>query len=104
MRLIDADALKSHLDRLECNGGSANDREIVDKMLHKVFLQIIDDEPTIDAQPVKRGRWYYDNAKDQCFCTECGNYTYIGKFENEILSNYCPDCGADMREEAHNVD
>ena len=90
-RLIDADALHKQIFADNC--GDLSKKENVAQILLR-----IEKAPTIavDAQPVKCGRWHYDNAKDQCFCTECGNYTYIGKFENEILSNYCPHCGTKM--------
>ncbi len=112
VRLIDANALKSHLDRLECDGGSANDREIVDKMLHKVFPQIIDEEPTIDAQPVKRGRWsecWRDPERNviSVICSACDNasLTHLPKKDLPIEDvpkkiciqmPYCSKCGARM--------
>lgn len=96
MRLIDADSLIATLQLLDCETNNMKEKSIVEFVLHKVLPKIINDEPTADAQPVKCGRWYYDNARDQCFCTECGNYTYIDKSGNEIISNYCPDCGAKM--------
>lgn len=104
VRLIDADALKSHIDRLECNGGSANDREIVDKMLHKVFPQIIDNESTIDAQPVKRGKWseYSRNALETYIeCTNCciaSRPIHLQMVTKDVsgLPDFCPNCGAEM--------
>lgn len=40
------------------------------------------------AQPERKtGRWIDDN------CSECGQYVYHGD-----ARNFCPNCGADMRE------
>jgi NAD-dependent SIR2 family protein deacetylase len=33
------------------------------------------------------------------YCSECKNETYLNEEGEEILSDYCPFCGADMREE-----
>ena len=61
------------------------------------------------AQPErKRGRWIYgeDNlgtGRDGWFCSECGHfemwdYSADMKSAELNLPNYCPNCGADMRE------
>ena len=57
-------------------------------------------EPTIDAVPVRRGKWglKWDSEKDpkrlfvRIVCSECNLHT-------GMKSNFCPNCGADMREE-----
>ena len=47
--------------------------------------------PMIDAEPIKYGRWLYVcNAAVKCSCCSAILATQ---------SNYCPNCGADMREE-----
>lgn len=62
-----------------------------------------------DAQSErKRGRWIYgeDNlgtGRDGWFCSECGHfelwdYSADMKSAELNLPNYCPNCGADMRE------
>ena len=57
-----------------------------------------------DVREVKRGKWIKDS--DVAFfwkCSECGCYLFWRKEEyllrNEDEPNYCPNCGADMREE-----
>ena len=61
------------------------------------------------AQPEReRGRWIYgeDNlgtGRDGWFCSECGHfelwdYSADMKSAELNLPNYCPNCGADMRE------
>lgn len=52
------------------------------------MLDEIEALPTIKAEPVRHGRW-------ECggFCSECG-------LDNEERkTTFCPNCGADMREE-----
>lgn len=43
-----------------------------------------------------RGSWKYDPEIDHTkgHCTACGHYARYGEF-----TNFCPDCGADMRKE-----
>lgn len=70
----------------------------------------------IDAEPVRRGRWIAVSSFDACggdeeawmahgnptayhYCSECKNETYLNEEGKEILSDYCPFCGADLREE-----
>ena len=55
--------------------------------------------PAADVRPVVRGKW--KDAMQSCHdsphvkCSVCGEYywRYFKKF------NFCPNCGADMREE-----
>ena len=69
----------------------------------KDAIGILNATPAVDVQPVKRGRWIdiYEWAKmhdsipsGMCtyyWCSECQE-------EQEKKSNFCPACGADMRE------
>ena len=53
----------------------------------------IDAQPTIDAEPVRHGKWIeYPIADGMNQCSECG----VLRFGE---SNYCPNCGARMDEE-----
>ena len=57
--------------------------------------------PTVDAKPVRHGRWimlepYGAHHTHRRKCSECG------EIKAKELTNFCPNCGADMREE--NVD
>lgn len=75
MRLIDADALK------------VPSEEMIAKM-------VIDSAPTIDAVPVRHGKWIDTQEKEEWYgslykCSLCGS----GLIETD---NYCPKCGARM--------
>lgn len=63
---------------------------------------IINLMPTIETKPVRRGRWIpteYDGYSDgnpvyDTFeCSECG---HEHKGEDDTLTAFCPDCGAQM--------
>ena len=51
---------------------------------------------TIDVREVKRGEWVHDGSdwKYRFLCSVCG-YKLMG----ENPTNYCPNCGADMKED-----
>ena len=53
----------------------------------------------IEALERKRGKWIEINdGLVKGYCSQCGWLSYY--YENKIIGmNYCPNCGADMREE-----
>ena len=53
----------------------------------------IDTMPAADVQPVKRGKWEICSDGYYPYCSECKAEPESGK-----MTNYCPHCGADMRE------
>lgn len=61
------------------------------------ILQMIDEQPTVDAEPVRHGRWIRDEFGTRCGA--CGLYAYRDKFDQPWESPYCPHCGARMDEE-----
>ena len=76
MRLIDADALKAELLRLNFSPA--------------IVMAAIDRMPTVDAVPVVHGRWMKDG--DCVVCSECGEEHAW----DEYRATYCEDCGAKM--------
>ena len=111
MRLIDADALKKKARyAFESNTGG--------HIPPVVSADDIDDAPTIEAEPVKRGPWIGDGYYEKpCVCSYCGAEAhYISTFKETydydweenlqstgfeeiceyIKSDYCPNCGAKM--------
>ena len=47
------------------------------------------------------GRWITDSYKGyitSATCSCCGKYALLDGVEDFVLSNFCPDCGADLRE------
>ena len=66
MRLIDADALKASIEEKDRYNLGGENRIIVCGML--------DDAPTIDAEPVKHGHWIDDH--DYAICSLCDRVIY----------------------------
>ena len=66
-------------------------------------MNAIDEMPAADVQPVKRGRWEKDEKGQFHHCSECEAETFRdvdswGLDYGEYLSDFCPCCGAYMRE------
>lgn len=105
MRLIDADALiediKSFWDWDSIDGITAT-------TVLKQTMTDISNAPTIDAEPVRHGRWIVeDNPGTGWYlveCSECGeNVTSTAPCigfppDAEVTWDYCPYCGAKMDE------
>lgn len=91
MRLIDADALNMEiLRRLKIVSPD------VAKYTNGV-LNFIANASTIEAEPVRHGRWV--KRGQDIFCSECdeeSGYTWAGASR---YSDYCPNCGAKMDKE-----
>ena len=77
-RYIDADALKQNT------------------YYSKEIYQAIDDAPTVDAVPVKRGQWLKGDYKTVSGkCSVCGWVAIY--YETDVCGMpYCPNCGAYM--------
>lgn len=68
----------------------------------KDIFDYIYDFPAVDAQPVKHGRWNYENLKDgfgKITCSCCGESINVSPYRYEDLKEYekfCSNCGAKM--------
>lgn len=92
-RYIDADKLKKHYSWWQ--GGTL--AKTLDEM-KRDFDTIVDLQPTIEAEPIKHGRWIKVD-KHTVKCSECSNYLDMrGVNAGRGDAGYCPNCGADMRE------
>ena len=100
MRLIDADALcrtislnimaykklltnkitiRSQIDKDKINSIIDGFRECID---------IVYNEPRVIAEPIRHGHWVMDKGYNECSICGC----------NEVVTPYCPQCGAKMDE------
>ena len=109
MRLIDADALEKRMnERLraltkECgyyDGYTCGFDE---------GCTAVEDAPTIDPESLRpKGNWdgeadgYADGelVYDVWYCSECNHCIDDGTDDPDMLPNFCPNCGADMRGES----
>ena len=85
MRLVDADPLLEQMKRRKDYVGRPSDP-----------VCLVEDAPTVDAVPVKHGRWVFgvdsETGERDLYawtCSEC-NEKYPWQ------PNYCPNCGAKM--------
>ena len=106
MRPIDADALKKMVGKSDCLSinlpGFAS-------IAIAGLKTLIDEQPTVDAVPVVHGAWEEETVGSieenaviadwqSARCSACKRYLttpYMYYFEHY---NYCPNCGADMRD------
>lgn len=89
VRLIDADALMEVYTRHEFSSDMGD------------AIEILDNFSTMDAVPVRHGKWTRENNYGIWKCSECGckinrKYPLKGNIWNYY---YCPNCGAKMDEE-----
>lgn len=55
--------------------------------------------PAADVRPVKRGKWMPKNEIGDC-CYQCSDCGFVRDAYILDIGNYCPNCGADMREKS----
>ena len=96
-RLINADdMIKSLMDMTfyDEEGHTIDDYE--DRLA--IVKSFVDSVPTVEAQPVRHGRWDYVTVVDEGFwrCSNCG--TPSEALGAKVLYKYCPFCGAKMGE------
>ena len=95
-RYIDADVLiKDIKDLSNCPNGYSG---TYDKAC---IIGLVEDVPTADVRENVKGKWINDgydfpHGNDWIHCSVCGKR---GINVPADLTNFCPNCGADMREE-----
>ena len=98
MRLIDADALHECFNACFNSGYENFDADGIREM--------IDDAPTIEAQPVMHGEWVMikdmRSNTNAIGCSICGSMEFVRNdallnITNVNRNNFCPNCGADMK-------
>ena len=98
MRLIDDDELMSDVYR--------SDEQQKNDVWHTSDIEyLVMAQPTVDAVPVVHGHWVSltECANAGVYCSVCKKKVYKEDYawcnrKNKLRSNYCPNCGADMRE------
>lgn len=86
MRLIDADALDFTIP---------DNPHFMTATLVQVVKNAIDKAPTIEAEPVRHGRWRLADDGDGVVCSCCGKDFCNLIYETDDF-HYCFNCGAKM--------
>ena len=91
MRLIDADEILKAIDgRCGCDAKDLWAKGF-DDACNEIY-EIVEDAPTIEAEPVRHAHWYapvsYDPPEWCSYCNERTRWAYD--------DGYCPNCGAKM--------
>lgn len=88
MRLIDADEVTNKILYLLQGGVPSQD---IRRGIKKIYTMLCD-APTIEAEPLKHGRWLLNGMiLNRQKCSVCGFYS-----DDLQADNYCPNCGAQM--------
>lgn len=101
MRLIDAHKLYEQYEADMCELVKSTNCENISLEALSLLCgaKLIADAPTVDAVPVKHGRWIYENDDPSMIpCSMCGYQVF--RYNN---TPYCPNCGAKMDLEAQDA-
>lgn len=89
MRLIDADKIMADIATAE--------RSTSKDYCLLTIARYIRTQPTIDAEPVRHGKWLFEEYPDGYYhskCSLCNSWFSEDAFLNPY--KYCPNCGACM--------
>lgn len=85
---------------------TARDNQSIQQSLCDItdFIEILDDTPNADAQEVKHGEWkgLGDNSKTRT-CSNCNITQTVNVYNDKVMFEYCPYCGAKMDGKAEKV-
>ena len=104
MRLIDADVIVVPSDfRVEHFHDRIEDKVAYD--LGCAVRELLDEQPTVDAEPVRHGHWdnkiidaRYDVPHTVARCSNCKGKIWVYVEYYVVKYPYCPMCGAKMDE------
>lgn len=93
MRLIDAEELMKRICEYECGMRPEDCDGMESKTVPCNHYSYVSEMPTVDAVPVKRGKWEDREVRGSIspYCTNCGN-----GIDTIYHYDYCPNCGAKM--------
>lgn len=106
-RLIDANELRSKacsamLEIANTPLPNEYSSKLVLKM-GEMFQKLIDDAPTVEVEPVRRGWWEHLGGDEWC-CSYCGSVIHTEGSWEKPTKRYCFDCGARMDGEGYATD
>ena len=91
VRLIDGDALEKGID--DAMKKAHDQFNFVAAQLLAIVKQAVQEQPTIEAEPVRHGHWIPVDGEPYAKCSYCGEKHY------GCTTPYCDMCGAYMRKE-----
>ena len=91
MRLIDKKELKEWIESWFTKNKYYHPYSKSNNIPIDELYDILEQMPTIEAEPIRHGKWIGD---DLCSC--CGNITEVYEEYNAREFEYCPHCGARM--------
>ena len=109
-------ALYNYEDKTEKQFKESKELNLEDWFQHRIFVQNMND---IDIQTIlelpsvipqqKKGKWiekeYMDTGLSEIWCSNCKDSNFYNQTDNPFIpTNYCPNCGADMRGDADETD
>lgn len=111
-KLIDRRQAEQAVEAYLCSQCDRNGDKVCHMCPHLDGDEIMKSVPTIEAKPVRHGHWikyvqFYDTVCKEVPMVECSDCRYITTQENlhnvsengKELPDFCPCCGADMRED-----
>ncbi len=85
-RYIDADLIVEQLKKAIINSPTA--------FINNVLIGLLEEATTENVRPVIPGEWKINCDGYYPYCSNCGCEP-----KNGVMSNFCPDCGANMKGE-----
>lgn len=77
-----------------------------DELVARVCKNAIAELPLADVAPVRYGKWLNEDFPEKmatvhgmAICSVCGELSHKVEHGYNVLSNYCPNCGAKMDKE-----
>lgn len=99
---IERDALMLHIAGVKIHLKGKGDWMVGYRDALQAVGEMVQKAKAADVVEVKRGRWidrYHGEYANALYvCSECGGTAHDLNGREWILSNFCPSCGADMRE------
>lgn len=93
MRLIDADAMLENefeaymAAQLKADYLTTQINEVVHRKIQKLIL----DTPSVESEPVKRGKWEICCDGYYPYCSNCKSEP-----QGRVMTDFCPNCGVRM--------
>lgn len=96
--LISLSALRKEIKLQKSYGGMIQQRDYGTGFV--ISLSILEgklaDFPTVDAEPVRHGRWEKSGIPGYVGCNQCDNAYISSDWLDDGKWKFCPNCGAKM--------